>query len=62
MQHPGRTGDKLKQLSNAVTWLNQDSTWHFHRDKFRLETNRLDRIRGESFVKTFPELAGLMED
>lgn len=60
--HVGRTSDKIKQFSNSIAWLQQDSTWEQSKKEFILETKRLDKIRGESFVKTFPELAGLMED
>jgi MoaA/NifB/PqqE/SkfB family radical SAM enzyme len=60
--HHGRLEDKLKQFSDTKTWLTQESTWEQNKEDFRRETNRLDNIRGESFVNTFPELAGLMED
>jgi hypothetical protein len=33
-----------------------------YKEEFRTNTILRDNIRGESFVKTFPELADLMDD
>jgi len=62
VQYVGRTADKIKQISDTISWLTPDDIWFQYKKEFREETDRLDKIRGESFVKTFPELAGLMED
>lgn len=59
---PGRTGDKVKQLTDALSWYSPVSTWDQHKDLFKSETLRLDGIRGESFAKTFPEIAGLLDE
>lgn len=60
--YPGRTQDKVKSLSDALLWYTEGTTWDQHKERFRSETTRLDGLRGENFAKTFPELAGLMED
>jgi MoaA/NifB/PqqE/SkfB family radical SAM enzyme len=44
----------------SIHWLFSDNTWEQNRELFRKEVARLDGIRGEDFVKTFPELAGLL--
>ena len=54
--------EQVTQLDETVRWIESNNTWDSQKEMFRSETNRLDTIRGESFVKTFPELAGLMED
>ena len=48
------------QPEQAINWLFSKNTWEEQKDKFRSETQRLDKIRGEDFSKTFPELAGLL--
>ena len=60
---PGRVADKVKVLTDALSWYIPDSsTWEQHKELFKSETFRIDKIRGESFVKTFPELAGLLDE
>jgi hypothetical protein len=39
-----------------------ENTWEKYKEEFRTNTILRDNIRGESFVKTFPELADLMDD
>ena len=48
------------QIDNSIRWVESNNTWETYKEMFRSETSRLDTIRGESFVKTFPELAGLL--
>jgi len=54
--------EQVTQLDETIRWIESSNTWEAQKEMFRSETNRLDTIREESFVKTFPELAGLMED
>jgi hypothetical protein len=35
------------------------NTWEDQKGKFREEVKRLDTIRGEAFLKTFPEIGEL---
>lgn len=51
------TVSNIKNFPNLVD--NTDSQWDSVQDKFRSETARLDNMRNEDFVKTFPELAEL---
>ena len=54
--------DQVTQIEETIRWVDSSNTWEAQKEMFRSETNRLDTIRGESLTKTFPELAGLMED
>ena len=49
-----------EHLEQSMDWIYSQSTWEQQKDMFRSEVQRLDKIRGEDFVKTFPELAGLL--
>lgn len=50
---------QIEQLKNTEKWVWARDTWEIQRDKFREEIKRLDKIRGEDFMKTFPEIANL---
>jgi MoaA/NifB/PqqE/SkfB family radical SAM enzyme len=52
----------VNSLDSIVTWAEADELWNEKKDYFRKEVARVDRIRGESFSKTFPELAQLLDD
>lgn len=52
---------QIQQLSDALPWAVLYNTWDQHKYAFRNEIKRVDKIRGENFVKTFPELAPLMD-
>lgn len=53
--------DVLKQIHGMTLWTNSKDTWDEQRENFKKVTAEIDVIRGESFVKTFPELADLMD-
>jgi MoaA/NifB/PqqE/SkfB family radical SAM enzyme len=48
-------------LIALLKWIYSENTWDQYKETFKLEVNRIDRIRGEDFEKTFPELAGLLD-
>jgi len=48
------------QPKEAIDWLFSKNIWEEQKDYFRSEIARLDKLRGEDFGKTFPELAGLL--
>jgi len=50
---------QIAQFETAPQWLYSQNTWESQKYKFREEVQRLDNIRGESFVETFPELAAM---
>jgi organic radical activating enzyme len=55
----------LSLLEGIINWTmtpHENYTWEKHKQKFQSTTEQRDKIRGESFVKTFPELADLMEN
>lgn len=51
----------IQQLKEALPWATLYNTWEQHRFAFRSEVRRLDKIRGNDFSKTFPELAPLLD-
>jgi organic radical activating enzyme len=51
---------QIQQIEDAIPWAMSQNTWEQHKMQFRAEVNRLDKIRGENFIKTFPELATLL--
>lgn len=53
--------DSINQLKEALPWATLYNTWDQHKYAFRAEIQRVDKIRGEDFSKTFPELAPLMQ-
>lgn len=52
----------LHWLSSARRWMFNKDDWQNQKEYFRSTIQSIDAIRGESFVKVFPELADLMED
>jgi hypothetical protein len=50
-----------KQIKDAIPWSTSKDSWEQQKMLFRSEVKRLDKIRGEDFKKTFPELAILLE-
>ena len=59
-----RKPECMQMVKGIIDWTmtpNQN-TWEKYKEDFRTNTIQRDTIRGESFVKTFPELADLMED
>lgn len=51
----------LGQLKDALPWALLLNTWNEQKDFFRNEVLRLDKLRGESFEKVFPEYAELLD-
>lgn len=62
MKALGFEDQNVNSLDSIVTWAEADELWDEKKDYFRKEVARVDRIRGESFSKTFPELAQLLDD
>jgi hypothetical protein len=54
------TSGKITELEKSIGWIYAKDTWDIEKRKFQEELTRLDRIRGESFEKTFPELVELL--
>jgi len=59
LREKGFEGNHITPLLDAVTWINFKNTWEEHKISFAKEISRLDMIRKENFVKTFPELSSL---
>lgn len=54
------TDGKINELEKSIGWIYARDTWDEQKTKFQQELTRLDRIRGESFERTFPELVELL--
>ena len=50
-----------RSVTSLLSWIYSENTWDQYNETFKLEVNRIDRLRGEDFEKTFPELAGLLD-
>jgi hypothetical protein len=48
-------------VTDAVNFAKDDDTWAANKETFMMHTGSGDRIRGESFWKTFPELNKLQD-
>lgn len=53
--------EQILELTDCISWAESNNTWDKHKDKFQSEVSRLDRIRQENFIETFPELESLMD-
>jgi hypothetical protein len=53
----------LNSVQGIIDWTMSPSenTWAKYKEEFQSTTEQRDSLRGESFVKTFPELADLMD-
>jgi hypothetical protein len=48
-------------LGSIQYWLDNPCTWDTHKELFKKEIARLDKVRNENFTEVFPELAGLLD-
>jgi len=48
------------QLTNLVKYVQSQDTYDELKDKFIDEVHKLDKLRGESYVSTFPKLASML--
>jgi len=51
--------EQIAQLEITTQWVNSKNTWEEHGRNFKEEITRLDAIRNENFLQTFPELKQL---
>lgn len=49
-------------IQDAIKFTNQNHNWAEEKEKFQHHTKRRDKIRGESFIKVFPELSELLNE
>ena len=61
MHHQQFPDRHKKELLDTITWVDSADLWEQNKHQFKTETTALDKIRGEDFVKVFPELIELME-
>lgn len=60
MKGMGYTPVQVGQVQGTIPWVFAQHTYEEQKPKFVEEVMRLDRIRGENFIETFPELAGMV--
>jgi sulfatase maturation enzyme AslB (radical SAM superfamily) len=48
-------------VKDAVNFANDSDQWSLYKDQFLMHTKSVDRIRGENFWETFPELNRLQD-
>lgn len=49
-------------VDDAIKFTNGEDTWEREKEAFRHHTNRRDKIRGEDFIKVFPELRSMLDE
>ena len=59
MSDLGFNKNQIKQIEQCIPWLNSKNTWHEQQQEFKEEIKRIDTLRGEDFMVTFPELGAL---
>jgi organic radical activating enzyme len=52
---------KIPVVESTMAWANAQHTWTDQKATFQKEIAELDKVRGEDFVKVFPELASMMD-
>jgi hypothetical protein len=61
MNSKGFTPFQENIIQNTANWTESADRWEIYKDVFRSYVLELDKVRGEDFVKVFPELASLMD-
>jgi hypothetical protein len=61
MTSRGFTPHQKTVIQNTANWTESSNQWELYKDAFRAYVLELDKVRGEDFVKVFPELASLMD-
>jgi len=59
LRERGFENSHITPLIDAISWINFKNTWEEQKISFAKEITRLDMIRKENFVRTFPELSSL---
>jgi MoaA/NifB/PqqE/SkfB family radical SAM enzyme len=50
----------LKMITNAINFVEAEDKWESQRETFIEKVSETDKVRGESFITTFPELAEMI--
>jgi organic radical activating enzyme len=61
MRHKKFTSHQTNTIASCINWAESADTWSLYKDAFQSEIRALDLVRGEDFVKVFPELATMMD-
>jgi len=60
MKVMGFTPHCISEVRSIIPWAQSKNTWEEQKALFKKETIRIDELRDEKFVQTFPELADLL--
>jgi hypothetical protein len=60
MKSMGFTPHCISEVRSIIPWAQSKNTWEEQKALFKKETIRIDELRDEKFVQTFPELADLL--
>ncbi len=61
MAHRKFVPHQTSTLESCIAWAESVDGWPVHKDNFKTDIENLDKVRGESFTKVFPELASMMD-
>lgn len=53
-------GINQKMITNAINFVEAEDKWELQQETFITKVSETDKIRGESFITTFPELAEMI--
>jgi len=59
MSDLGFNKSQIDQIELCIPWLTSKNTWDDQQKEFKEEIKRIDTLRGEDFMVTFPELGAL---
>jgi len=51
--------EQINEIQQVIPWLMSKESWEDNEAEFKEEIKRIDALRGEDFLKTFPELGTL---
>jgi len=59
MKDLGFRQEQINEVEQVIPWLASKESWNDQEIEFKEEIKRIDALRGEDFIKTFPELSAL---
>ena len=56
----GVDGSQIAMLDTVLDFVNAEHTWEDNKENFIYDNGRLDTVRNEDFIETFPELSSMV--
>jgi hypothetical protein len=50
-----------ESIGSNIKWVHASNMWETYKNKFQEEIQTIDKVRGEDFIKVFPELSKLFD-